>query len=841
MSSPVISPVASEAASPTSPNPAARAKKSPFVSIKAAKPEEAPHYVKHPWEDEPVPKPAEKSHFWQPKPDHFNGKLGFARGTLFRRPERSYVDGEFKHTRDLENSNTNEQVEYYHRDAFGRVTYRKRDLVNYLSPTDVAPRRLMVQASPDVYKNQPAGDWRRVKLKGNAPFVLRISEWALAPSNKGQDNKRSFWGILYMCLRVILVVPIILVTLSLPLDKVWEPVEFKDTYHEVYNYCWDYPKHARNALDQRPPRNNSSTGSQQPATGLASNKMLPISSQPRMLRPRQLVVLKDGEWQLDPNPSRRVAYIFISYTTAHFNIYTDESARVAVETLAQKLAVENQVQAYWMDFRCAAPELGELRDSDVNRLCDVIRGARRICVVLPDLSSTSKHEWGARMWTLPEALLSSKEELLFCSPHQEPQLLSKLDMTDEVWEDGESTEHGDNQVTRLLAEHYSNVVELSRLELFTLALTALTRRQQKRRFTGSDEAVALMGLLHYRIDVDPTDKPFQALARLSFANDTDRLIERMVCMFPHHRPGENFKSEEENLFVSLTARDQFGCNLWDIEPLCQVAGVGVASSELILDSCRGISIRWKQFPKMQYRRAEGLRQTISELVLRSGASWTAAGLSLIAIYGGQLYQQYLLPPNERTINYDEFSRLVGLIFFGTLALIAGILLALFAPIAVRRLYGGRVMQSAPWLIGFEGTMPASKLETIVFGNDESRLTYEASSTPYCVRDPNERLGLEPAWISDPANNPRPEVPRGQRFFTLVDTGNLTISIFTAVRPPSVALICGKEGGMLRTVLCHYERSNNSFYKESVMRMDSLTLNQAKSLSWVKLNVGLADF
>jgi len=54
-----------------------------------------------------------------------------------------------------------------------------------------------------------------------------------------------------------------------------------------------------------------------------------------------------------------------------------------------------------------------------------------------------------------------------------------------------------------------------------------------------------------------------------------------------------------------------------------------------------------------------------------------------------------------------------------------------------------------------------------------------------------------------------------------------VSIFSAVRPSSVALICGREGGMLRTVLCHYKKSNNSLYKETAMRMDSGALNQAK--------------
>ena len=44
--------------------------------------------------------------------------------------------------------------------------------------------------------------------------------------------------------------------------------------------------------------------------------------------------------------------------------------------------------------------------------------------------------------------------------------------------------------------------------------------------------------------------------------------------------------------------------------------------------------------------------------------------------------------------------------------------------------------------------------------------------------------------------------------------------------------------MLTAVLCHYERSNNCLYKETVVRMDSVTLNQAKGLSWVKAGLGI---
>jgi hypothetical protein len=63
---------------------------------------------------------------------------------------------------------------------------------------------------------------------------------------------------------------------------------------------------------------------------------------------------------------------------------------------------------------------------------------------------------------------------------------------------------------------------------------------------------------------------------------------------------------------------------------------------------------------------------------------------------------------------------------------------------------------------------------------------------------------------------------------------MTVSIFSSERPPSVALICGKEGGMLRVVLCSYERSTNCLYKESVLRMETPMLDKSSLLGWIKV-------
>lgn len=751
--------------------------------------------------------------FWKRETNQFDGKRAVSRGYIYRRPDRKYLEETFYSDHMLErvdNGKETECIEYPHRDFYGRITYRRKDVLRYISPTECAPKHLIVQATPEVCKNQPAGDWRRAKIQGDVPTVLRISEWALAPSNRKRGHHQNIFGVLQMCLRVILITPIVLPLLSLPFDKAWDDSDFQDSYTEFPNYYWGYPKYAKNSLDMEPEPDTEEvkSGSHQQTQRL-SNKT-------RLLRPRQLVVLKDGQWIVDPNPAKRLAYIFISYTNEHFHTDTSKGGRDTIEHLAETKTTEAGLHAYWLDYRCRAPKSDpELLNADIYRLCDVIRGARGICVLLPDLSIANKRVWGSRMWTLPEALLSSRQDIAFCSP-QGTEMLSKLDMTGEVWDDGDEDD-GENQPTRLLAEHYSNVLTLGRLELFSVALEALAYRSQKNAHTRADIAYALMGLLHFRIEMRKSETPFQGLARLSLANDSDRLVERMVCMFP--RPDQ----QQENLFLRLVERDQFRTHLWDVEPLCQIAGVG-DDDEVILDGCRGVSIRWKAFPRMKYRRSSTFRKFLAEIVLRSGAYWAAVGFPLVVIYGSQDPERY-----------------AGLIFLGILAILFAFLLALGVPSSVRQLYGGKVMQSAPWLIGFEGVMPVDQLERVIFGNVQERLTYEPSSTPFCERERDERIGKEPRWVKNSgllaSVDDRPPLPKGHRFFTLVDTGSLTVSIFSAVRPPSVALICGREGGMLRTVLCHYERSNNCLYKETVMRMDSLTLNQAKTLSWIKLSLG----
>lgn len=79
-----------------------------------------------------------------------------------------------------------------------------------------------------------------------------------------------------------------------------------------------------------------------------------------------------------------------------------------------------------------------------------------------------------------------------------------------------------------------------------------------------------MGLLRLRPKIDASDSDFQAFARLSLANDSDLLLERLICVLPQEpsQPWHDFQ-------------DAFGVNIWDIYPSCQIAGICEDNTVLI--------------------------------------------------------------------------------------------------------------------------------------------------------------------------------------------------------------------------------------------------------------------
>jgi hypothetical protein len=753
----------------------------------------------------------------------FNGKKGFD-GHFFHRPlNPNPTPSPFDSAAILE---SDAKGRYIYRNQLGQTYHKYDDVATYLSPTNYVPKRLLVQATTDVIHNQRGkGDWRRTTIKGSVPFVLKVSEWALRPSNRDDNGKRSIFGVILTMIRILLVAFPLQILLVLPTTASWDDSDIKDSYTDFPGYHWKWPKYAINPLDMRP----DDTSLEKPV------KKKSISSLKRLLRPRQLVVLKDGEWVLDPNPAKDISYLFISFTNLHFDTDNSEEGRKLLEKMAAFAAIQAGKTAYWLDFKCRAPrEQEDLLDADVYRMCDVIRGSYQVVVMLKANNSEQKMQWGSRMWTLPEALLAPGESVFFCTPNPDTDSFSinsmrKVEMTGSVWEDPDVPGE-DGGPTRLLAEHFTGLLTLSRLEILSNSIAALGNRYTNYNpNTKSDVAYALMGLLNYRIEKAPSDTLFQSIARLSLANDSDHLIERMICLFPDpHSPSTPFQQ--------LASPDLFQTHLWDITPECRVVGVADEDNTVLIDNCRALSIRWKNFPRMAVVRHYGFKKLLAELFVASGAWWFLFGFNLTITYA----PFYAFPSGlHGTKLLLALEVLVGG-FFGV-----GVLLSFCGPFSVRRLYGGQVLQSSPNLIGFEGVLPLKKLEPLIFGNNNGRLTYSPSSTPfsYAYRDPRERVGQEPVWITESLSSPhlleeiREQLPKGHKLFTLVDTGSLTVCVFSAKRPPTAALLAGREGGMLRAVLCSWRFGNDCLVKESVVRMSSDVFEAASAKSWLKFSLG----
>ncbi|KAK0118596.1 hypothetical protein ONS95_007481 [Cadophora gregata] len=789
----------------------------------------------------------------------FNGKRGFD-GQFFHRPiKQDPAQTPFDNAAILE---SDEKGRYLFRNHFGQVAHKYEDVAAYLSPTIFKPRRLVVQATRFVYENRrEEGDWGRTSVTGSVPTVLRVSEWALRPSNPDARGRKSVLGRVETFFRILMVAVPLQILLVLPTTSSWDDDEVTDFYKDFPGYHWRWPKHAINPLDRRPGK---------PSTDMAVKE---VSSRKRMLRPRQLMVLRDGKFELDDNPAKDISYLFISYTNMHFDADNSATGRDQIEEMAAYASLQAGKTAYWLDFRCRAPGNGSLLDSDVYRMCDVIRGCYQVVVMLKGNDNKLKQEWGSRMWTLPEALLAPGDRIYFCTPSRDTDpnkssfkltSLLKVEMTGTVWDDPISSGE-DGGPTRLLAEHFSGLLTLSRLEILSNAIVTLSDRfaNNYKAFAKADIAYALMGLLHYHISKDKDDTPFQAIARLSLSNDSDRLIERMVCLFPdpHHQfqvpstspspsPSQPQSPTKRSPFELLARPDLYHTHLWDITPLCQIVGVADEDNTILLDNCKALHIRWKNFPRMKVVRDYGLKKLVARLFVHAGAWWFLLAFALTVAFAPFIALHEHLKDEEQVPELRRLFWTLGLLVRVLQWLDAGLgavafMFSLVAPFSVRRLYGGQVLRSAPCLVGFEGVMELKKLEKIVFGNCSGRLSYAPSATPfsYHYRDARERVGLEPGWIASSRTDPSglnavlQGLPKGHHLFTLVDTGCLSVCVFSAERPPTVALLCGREGGMLRAVLCSWRFGNDCLYRETVVRLPSDVYENAKAKSWLKVCLG----
>jgi hypothetical protein len=546
-------------------------------------------------------------------------------------------------------------------------------------------------------------------------------------------------------------------------------------------------------------------------------------------------------------------YVFVAYTTNQFSHHDPEDIK-GLHNIAKQAAIDAGVGAYWIGASCMSDNKEDLEE-DVFRISDVVRAAHSVVIAIKPSSNDAGtidrmlKDWGKRMWTLPEALLSPKEQPLriYSHSHGTPKLVKevyKKNLAALIWDD--------SSMTRQLVDHYEGNLTLSRLELVILALGCLSNRTTSRYLNG-DMAYVLMGLLRQRPVVDRTDSEFQAFARLSLANDSDSLLERLICLLPQ-APSQQWYSTE----------DAYNVNLWDIQHTCQIAGVG-EDDTVILDGCYGASVQWEKFIAPWHLSRRSWKRRIAKCLLRIASLMFFAGI-LLAIYsnlnssssdgsyssdgssssdGSFSTDGYSLTDDySSTDGYSSPNGSVPNPYSGTIGALIGLALPIFlaAPCIVSVVYGGKVWNVDPHLLGFEGYLDLRTIESNIYGAPMGRLSWSTAGSPLSRHHKNEFgecIGDDPTSDPSVADIVKQAKYAGlgqEKVFTLVDTREGLVTLFSAARPPVAALICGQEGGMQRAVMVSLDHKRQTLYRETVLRMPTIVLERMYRTNRVRIGL-----
>ncbi|KAL2125248.1 hypothetical protein VTJ04DRAFT_1613 [Mycothermus thermophilus] len=583
----------------------------------------------------------------------------------------------------------------------------------------------------------------------------------------------------------------------------------------------------------------------------------------RLLKPRYLCFLNNpydakqpgvhirsvSEWEQEvaAHGNVNLNYLFVAWSTRQFSVHSQEDM-MALLQLAERACREANLPAFWISSHCMI-DPRELEE-DVYRISDIVRGAQKMVIIVgpPPQSYPGQvavdtdsllQQWGSRLWTFPEILLSPGNSVSVYNralgPDSPPLVITKNQFAARVWADTDASLSGQ------LLDHYAGKLELTRLELSVILLKCLFTCHTNTWLPG-DHSYALMGLLHLRPKVDKDDSAFQAFARISLSNDSDQLLERAISILPATGPSQPWHDFS----------DAYGSQLWDIAPTCQVAGV-CGDDTVILDGARGASIRWKSFYYVAFSTKFSWKRLISLFLLQYQGYFFIAGVAIAATISstskagsssssssytrGSSYYGSGSAPSSGGVSSSGAKAAAALCF------LIWIWLWLLTPNLVRTCLGGKLTDVQAALFGFEGYLNAPTVERAIFGGNFNRLGWSVNGSPLSrsyVNEHGERIAVDPT--KDPNVKAKVEQamratgPGQMRIFTLVDTYNMQMTLFEAERPPVCLFLCGAEGGMQRAVACSYDFTTGTFYRETVLRMPTTSLNRMDRTSRIKLGL-----
>jgi hypothetical protein len=628
----------------------------------------------------------------------------------------------------------------------------------------------------------------------------------------------------------------------------------------------------------------------------------------RARRPRVLCYLNNGE-SLHYNAACKSGgddgsseYVFISYTRSQFFVNTfdvekllqqardDGKSEEELQQLKDELGRKNEyasrdrevllrlgvqaarsagVPAFWIDFEgipaddanagASGPSAQQSGLSeDVYLICDVLRCSHSMAVINGPLGLDKgkswnrqnwrefKNVWASRMWVLPELLLSPTEHRVSVYTQQKgvapedmvPEEIAKRNLAEESCSDAADVQH--------LIDHFEGSIQLSKLELMQLALDCLSRREAQGR-TDADLAYALKGLLGRRPETVKDESGFEAFASLSLANDSQRLLERLICVLPINPDAEWYDM-----------RDGWRMKLWDLEPACQVAGI-VDDHTVLVDGAYGASIQWNRLETVPFVKRETAFRTVAKIAVRTSPIYFV--LSLI----------WVIPSASINLGGPNL-----FLIMGGIVLACACLVILSAPYLLWKIYLGKFWSTQAWFFGIEGDVDLRDVERELFGFSQNRLKWspngsllsnhhmneetkecegdtpdktntkdilgkvfskltgaaeapasyvEVSSPTVMETAESDGVSSEPPPVEKTMNQVTTTPGRKQRRFTLIDTYTMTATPFYAYHPPTSVLICGQEGGMQRAVLCSYDWKAQTYCRETVVRMKTMVLER----------------
>lgn len=479
-------------------------------------------------------------------------------------------------------------------------------------------------------------------------------------------------------------------------------------------------------------------------------------------------------------------YVFVSYTRDHFHTYPHASVKEERQKVREfqeahwekdrqrlldigiQAARDADVKAFWIDVFCM--DDAKLNTMDSHRICDVARGAQSMVIALQDTVETRAfnrpaqkvdellQSWSSRLWTLPEMLLAptrhdfkiylARDGVRLCDT------IPKRSMAARAY-------GADRAQVRQLVDHFEASQQLTVTELLTIGLECLISRETS-EFMPADKVYALMTMVRRRPKPDQNDTLFEAFAKLSLLNDSNSLLERLICILPELR-GKPWH----------TMKDFWGVKLWDIEPNVQVSAIA-SDQTVILDGAFGASINWSELTQVGFLKRETILRSIGSFVVRFAPGWLIISIILLVYYGKPIPSGYHLNGGHITYDYKANPLVAaGIIFF-----LIGFAAVASLPYVMMSLYSGKFWSTQALLFGLEGQADLEWLERRLFGFTQGRLRWSTWSSTESLHH-SKPTTSSAKWIDGEVEELKPTVEAlknedsngtdTDRIFTIVDT------------------------------------------------------------------------